>query len=391
MPKNGIAIIGAGMIGAAHAHGYRTYLPRFTEGIEGLSLTTICDENQSLARTTASTYGFDKVESDWKAVLSDPDIGIVSIALPNFLHLDVVLAALEHGKHVICEKPLALNAADALTLYRKSQTAGRCAATVFNYRRYPAVAEARALIASGAIGKPQHLLLQYQCDYAADPNLPHSWRYTRSRAGGGALLDIGAHAIDTARFLIGDVDTVAGALASTTIKERFVAKAATIGHNRVQLSAETRVVDNDDIVSALLSFENGCQGMFSASRVAVGNGNALSFTVSGATGTISFSTTSPGKYDIAQFDGSGQSPFRSVNNRGASPYVSQLLPVPHDGVAVGYAEAFGFMIYDFLSSIAAKEPMRNGSFLDGLRVAEILDAIELAAAQGGAVNIHRAI
>ena len=234
-----------------------------------------------------------------------------------------------------------------------------------------------------------HIALQYQCDYAADPDLPHSWRYTRSRAGAGALLDLGTHAIDMARFLIGEVDEVVGAMSTIAIKRRFVAQGATIGHDRVALSAETRLVDNDDVVSALLRFENGCQGLFSASRVAVGFGNALSITVAGAKGTVAFTTTAPGKYEIAQFDGSGQSPFRVVNNRPSFPYAGALLPVPHDGVAVGYAEAFGFMIHDFLAAVAAGEAMRNGSMLDGLRAAEILDAIDLAAARGGSVPVHR--
>jgi len=286
MAKHGIAILGAGMIGAAHASGYRTYLPRFVGRIDGLSLATICDENESLARALVANYGFAKVSGDWRSVLDDPEIGIVSVALPNFLHLEVVSAALERGKHVICEKPLALNAADARTLSRKAQASKGCSATVFNYRRIPAVAAIRELIAAGEIGAPNQLLVQFQCDYAADPDLPYSWRYARARAGAGALLDIGAHAIDMARFLVGEVAEVAGAMASISIKQRHLALGATKGHDRVALSAETRPVENDDFVSALLRFENGCQGLFCASRVAVGFGNTLSFTVAGTKGQL---------------------------------------------------------------------------------------------------------
>ena len=389
MAKHGIAILGAGMIGAAHAAGYRTYLPRFAGKLDGLSLATVCDENEAMANSLRANFGFARTSRDWKAVLDDPEIGIVSIALPNFLHVESVSLALERGKHVICEKPLALTAVDAEKLYRKAQASNRCSATVFNYRRLPAVAAIKELVAAVEIGAPVQLLVQFQCDYAADPELPHSWRYTRARAGAGALLDVGAHAIDMARFLVGEVAEVRGATAATWIKERHLALGATKGHDKVALSAETRPVDNDDIVSAVLRFENGCQGLFCVSRISVGFGNTFSFSLSGTKGTVQFSTMEPGHYRIARLDNSGQYPFRTVRNRPSTPYVAELLPVPYDGIAVGYAEAFGFMIYEFLAAIAAGKPMPGGTLLDGLRAAEILDAIDLAAARGGSVAVKR--
>jgi predicted dehydrogenase len=263
------------------------------------------------------------------------------------------------------------------------------AATVFNYRRFPAVAEMRALIASGSLGRPLHCLVQYQSDYAADPDLPHSWRYVRAQAGAGALLDVGTHAIDMARFLVGEVAEVVGASTAISIPDRPIPLSSTTGHAKGAVSKERRAVENEDLVSALLRFENGCHGLFSASRVAVGFGNCLSTTVACQKGTVSFDTSSPGGFKVANFDGSGQSSFRTVANRPASPYVSDLLPVPHDGVAVGYAEAFGFMIHEFLSSIAAGRPMANGSFADGLRAAEILGAIEEAAQVGTTTRVAR--
>ena len=379
MLSHGVAIIGAGMIGAAHAFGYRNNLPRFANKLPGLRLATVCDANQALADSMANTYGFEGVASDWKSVLADDGVGIVSVCLPNFLHAEVTAATMKAGKHVICEKPLAVTAADARMLYSVAESANTCSATVFNYRRYPAVTEVRNLIKSGEIGQPVHLLIQYQAEYAADPALPHSWRYERGRAGAGALLDVGTHAIDAARFLCGDVEEVAGAMTAISIKERKLPAETTVGHNRVELSDESRVVDNDDVVSALLRFSSGCQGIFSASRVAIGLGNTLSFVLSGSRGTIRFTSERPGEYQISRFDGLGLSAFSTVPNRPASPYANALLPVPHDGVAIGYAEVFGFMINEFLTSIAERRPMENGSLLDGLRAAEILDAIQTSA------------
>jgi predicted dehydrogenase len=379
MSSNGVAIIGAGMIGAAHAFGYRNNIPRFTKTLPGLCLAVVCDANETLASTMASTYGFERVAADWKAVMLDESIGIVSVCLPNFLHADLTEAAIRAGKHVICEKPLAVKAADARALYKLSKNAPTCAATVCNYRRYPAVTEVRNLIRAGEIGDPVHLLIQYQSEYAADPALPHSWRYERGRAGAGALLDVGTHAIDAARFLCGDIEEVAGAMTAISIKERKLPAGTTVGHSRVELSNESRVVDNDDVVSALLKFSSGCQGIFSASRVAIGLGNTLSFVISGTKGTIRYTSERPGEYQICRFDGSGLSTFATVPNRPGSPYASDLLPVPHDGVAVGYAEVFGFMINEFLVCISERRPMENGSLLDGLRAAEVLDAIQSSA------------
>jgi predicted dehydrogenase len=182
------------------------------ERTPGLRLAVVCDANRGLARATASTYGFEGVAADWKGVIADESIGIVSVCLPNFLHAEVTEAAIKAGKHVICEKPLAVRAADARALYQIAKNASTCSATVFNYRRYPAVTEIHNLIEAGEIGDPVHLLIQYAAEYAADPALPHSWRYQRGRAGAGALLDVGTHAIDAARFLRGNIEEVAGAM-----------------------------------------------------------------------------------------------------------------------------------------------------------------------------------
>ncbi|WP_104663903.1 Gfo/Idh/MocA family protein [Ensifer adhaerens] len=390
MTGSAIAVIGAGMIGAAHAFGYKVAIERFSNTIKGVRLKSVCDANSELATTMAATWGFETIASEWKAVLADPDIGIVSICLPNFLHAEVTLAALAAGKHVICEKPLALDAVTAARIYEASKAAHTVSATVFNYRRIPAVAAIKRLIESGEIGDLVNALVQYESEYAADPDLPHSWRYERDRAGPGALLDIGTHAVDVARFLCGEVEEIAGAIATISIKQRFLPAGASIGHNHVELSNESRRVDNDDVMSALLRFQNGCQGTFLASRVAVGMGNSLSIAITGTKGTVRYSSRTPAHYEIARFDGSGQSPFAIVANNPTLPFAG-LLPVPHDGVAIGYAEVFGFMIHEFLEAIAKGRPMTNGSILDGLRAAEILDAIQQAAGTNHPATVrHRA-
>lgn len=377
MSELGVAVIGAGMIGAAHAAGYHGHQPRLRRRGLDLRLATVCDERENLAKAVADSYGFTGTATDWRKVMADERIRIVSVALPNLLHAEVVGAALSARKHVLCEKPLALSAAEARRLHDQAGQAGVCAGTVFNYRRYPGITEVRNLVKSGEIGDPVHLLVQYQCEYAADPLLPHSWRYVRAKAGGGALHDIGTHAIDTARFLCGEIAEVRGAAASIVIAQRFLPSAHTTGHGRVALSDQQAPVDTDDVVSAVLQFDSGCQGLFTASRIAPGMGSTLSFQLCGTRATVTYSTAVPGEYRIARLGGV----FSIVPNRAASPYVSELLPVATDGLPVGYAESFGFMIAEFLGAIAEGKPFVNGSLEDGLRAAEALDAIMRSAEQ----------
>ncbi|MGK3127746.1 Gfo/Idh/MocA family protein [Pantoea sp. C8B4] len=386
MKTYNIAIIGAGMIGAAHASGYRAHQARLAGPDHQFNLHTICDAREDAAQELSRVWGFAHTSSDWQAVLNNPDIDIVSVALPNFLHAEVAAAALRAGKHVLCEKPLALTAAQAKELTELAASSKGINGSVFNYRRIPAISMIKQLIEQGEIGTPTHLLVQYQTGYAADPLLPHSWRYTESRAGGGALHDIGAHAIDIARFLCGDILEIVGATEDTFIKHRYLPLTANAGHSHVTLSDQSAVVDTDDISSCVLRFNSGCQGLFSASRVTVGMGNTLSFTLTGSKGTVLFNSERPGEFQIARASKESGAFVTRANNP-AFPYLSDLIPVPHDGVAIGYAEGFGFMIAEFMQAVAENRPYSKGNFADGLAVALVLEAIQHAARERRPVSI----
>ena len=386
MPGPGIAIIGAGMIGAAHAAGYRHHIARF--GGLGAKLDAICDANEAQAANLAASYGFERTVANWREVVDDPTIGIVSVCLPNFLHTEVTQAALRAGKHVLCEKPLALRAQEARETWLEAQKAKSVSGTVFNYRRIPAIADIARRVAAGELGTPVQILIQYQCDYAADPLLPHSWRYEFDRAGPGALLDLGTHAVDLARFIMGNVSEVIGAAATISIPERFLPVGATTGHGHVELSDKKAKVDNDDVMSALLRFANGAQGFMTASRVAVGTGNRVQVEVYGTKGTARFTNELPSHFDLAVLGPEGPAPFQRMLNRPSSPYVGALAAVPHDLVPVGYAESFGFMIHELLSAIAEKRPFENGSIEDGYRAAQVLDAIQTASEINAPVTVN---
>lgn len=387
MARNGIAIIGAGMIAAAHANGYRTYAHRVA-GLDA-SLDVVCDTNEQLARSLADTWGFERVEASWQSVLADPCIGIVSVCLPNFLHSEVTDAALKAGKHVLCEKPLALNADRALATWQLAKASTKTSGTVFNYRRIPAIADMQRRLRSGELGEPVQMVVIYQCDYAADPLVPHSWRYEFDKAGPGALLDLGTHAIDLVRFMLGDVDEVIGAASNIAVKARFVPRGATTGHNKVELSDEARTVDNDDVMSALLRMQNGAQAFVTASRVAVGTGNRIHVEVFGTKGSARFSNEMPTHFELAQLVAGESSDFRRMINRPSSPSIAALAPVPHDLVPIGYAESFGFMIHEFLLAVAQGGPLQNGSIEDGFRASQILDAIQASSVQSAPIKINQ--
>lgn len=371
-----IAIIGAGMIGAAHASGYRGHQARLANENFEFALHTICDFREEAAAELARVWGFKHTATKWEDVINNPEIDIVSVALPNFLHAQVSAAALRAGKHVLCEKPLALNANDACELVKIANESEVVCGSVFNYRRVPAVAMIKKFLDDGEIGILSHMVIKYESSYAADPMLPFSWRYRKSQAGGGALHDVGPHAMDVARFLAGDVSEIIGASSETVIPHRYVPMSANIGHSHVQLSDKMEVVDTDDITSCLMKFRDGCHALFTASRVSVGMGNTLTLQLTGTKGTIHFNSERPGEFQIARIDQVGGA-FVTIANNPSFPYLNDWIPVPHDGVAIGYAESFGFMVAEFMQNIVNKKPgVGVNGFRDGFAVAEALEAIQ---------------
>jgi len=385
MSAKGIAIIGAGMIGAAHAAGYRQFAHRFGNG--DTRLKTVCDMNAALAQNLADKYGFEGIALDWNDVIADPDVDVISVCLPNFLHTKVTEAALGAGKHVLCEKPLALTSASARSVHKAAKATKSVSGTVFNYRRIPALADIKARIAAGELGDPVQIIVRFECDYAADPRLPYSWRYEFAKAGPGALLDLGAHAVDMVRFMFGDVAEVVGAISTISIPERHLPKGTAVGHGHVELSDEKAKVDNDDVMTGLLRFVNGAQGVIAASRVAIGYGNLLAVDVFGTKGSARFSTEMPSFFDMAVFDGKVPGNFTRYPNRPSSPNVGELATVPHDLISVGTAEWFGFMIHEFLTAVHEGEPFQNGTIEDGYRAAQVLDAIQKASVENTPVNV----
>jgi len=271
-----IGMIGSGYIGRAHAIAYAqagTVFPLQGELVREM-LAEVGDE---LAQQRAASFGFRRATGDWRQLVADPDIDVVDICAPNFLHQEMALAAIKHGKHVYCEKPLALNAADAKVMVEAAEQAGVRTLVGFNYMKNPTTRLAKQIIANGEIGEVVHFYGTHNEDYLADANKPIDWHCLRKLAGLGALGDLGAHIVNMAHYLVGEITEVSGDMA-TLIPQR---PSPVAGQPPQQ-------VENEDQANALLRFSNGAMGLIETSRIACGRKMGLTYVVTGTKGTLSF-------------------------------------------------------------------------------------------------------
>ena len=315
----GVAVIGAGMAGRAHAAGYRSATTVYDQGLPEVRLVAIADVNPDFATDTARRFGFERAETSWEAVAAADDVDVVSVVVANFLHRPIVEGLLAAGKHVLCEKPMAPTVEDAEAMVAAARASGLQTGVGFVFRRSPAVAAVRDQIASGVIGRPLHFNGHYWCDYGVDPGAPMSWRY-KGGPGSGALSDIGSHLIDLAEFVCGPIRSVRGASLPTVIADRALPLGAAVGHAAAELSDKTEPVENEDLVTFTASFASGATGTLSASRVAYGLANSLGFEVfTGPGRRVRLHRPEPGRPDPGLPAGPGRT----------GP------PVPHAGHAHG--------------------------------------------------------
>jgi predicted dehydrogenase len=269
-----VAVVGAGMAGRAHAAGYRSLHSLYGDAVPGVRLVAVADANRSLADDLAGKFGFERVETSWEAIAEGDDIDAVSIVLPNSEHRAAVAGLVSRGKAILCEKPVARTAVESMAMEADVARAGVIANVAFTHRFAPPVAAVKHLIDVGRLGSPRQLMSRYLSDGGRDADVPFSWRHDLALAGGGSLIDLGAHNLEAARFMLGDIRAIRGAVLSVRIPERHLALGATRGHEKTALSGETRPVTTDDEAMFLAEFENGCVGVFTTSRVATGFKNA---------------------------------------------------------------------------------------------------------------------
>jgi predicted dehydrogenase len=385
----GVAVVGAGMAGRAHAAGYRTATAIHGAGLPEVRLVAIGDVNAGVAKEATDRFGYQRAEAGWEAIAAAPDIDVVSVVVANRLHREIVEGLLAAGKHVLCEKPLAPSIDDAEAMLAAARVSGRHAATGFTFRTSPAINAIREQLESGAIGRPLHFDGHYRCDYGCDPMGPMSWRY-RGPAGSGALADIGAHLVDLAEFLCGPIVSVRGAVLATSIAERPVPLGAVVGHARAAVSDVREPVENEDIVTFTASFASGATATLSASRVAFGHPNGLGFELFAESGAATFDLARASEFGFVDRKApQATSGYRQVLVGPDHPYIAGGLPMDFPGVGHGQNDLFAFQARAFLGQVAGIDGLPPcPSFEDGLHNLRLLQAVvDSAASNGAAVEV----
>ena len=271
----GIGIIGTGFMGKAHAFAYRAALAAFPD-IPVPRLEMIADVNEALASKAAHQYGFARSSADWRTLVNDPRIDVVSITTPNTLHKEMALAAIAAGKHVHCEKPLSPSLVDSLVMVEAAEKAGVATQVGFNYIKNPLLKQARDMIAAGELGEITGFRGIHAEDYMHDPESPYSWRIDPV-GGPGVIADLGSHIIGMARFMLGPIAEVSADV-RTVVTSRPVSRGAT----------ERKDVLVDDVARILVNFWRGCGGTIEANWIATGRKMQLGFEISGAKGSLVF-------------------------------------------------------------------------------------------------------
>jgi predicted dehydrogenase len=387
-PGIGVAVIGAGMAGRAHAHGYRAAPGVFGPDLPPVRLVAIADAHEPFASDTAKRYGYERAETSWEAIAAAPDIDAVSVVVANRLHREIAEGLLEAGKHVLCEKPLAPTVADGEAMAERAAKTDRVAAVGFTFRRSPAISAVREQVTDGVLGPVRHFNGHYWCDYGFAAEAPMSWRY-QGGPGSGALADIGTHLVDVGEFLCGPVRSVRGALLETIIADRPLPLGTAVGHAAgVPVSDERAPVENEDIATFTACFTDGAVGTFSVSRIAYGLPNALGFEVFCTDGAAAFDLGRAAEFTIAD---SSPAPvvngYRQVQLGPEHPYITRGLPMDFPSVGHGQSDFFTYQARAFLDEIAGLDAApgrpRCPRLAEGLHNLRVLDAIVTSAAEGG--------
>jgi predicted dehydrogenase len=373
-PAIGVGMVGYAFMGAAHSQAWRT-VGRVYDLPLAPAMAVLCGRDPARAAAAAEKLGWAAVETDWKEVVKRDDVQVVDICTPGDTHAEIATAALEAGKHVLCEKPLANTVEEAVAMTqaaKRGQARGARSMVGFSYRRVPAIALARQLVAAGRLGTIRHVRAQYLQDWIVDPQFPLVWRLQKDRAGSGALGDIGAHIIDLAQFVTGQRLAGVSGLTETFVKERPLPDGA--GNGPVTV---------DDAALFIGRFAGGALGSFEASRFAAGRKNAIRIEINGSAGSLAFDFEAMNELHFHDHTEHQASPdvagFRRILvTEPSHPYLSAWWPPGHP---LGYEHTFTHQARDFVTAIAdGSDPIP--SFADGLQVQQVLAAVEDSAAAG---------
>ncbi|MBS7615058.1 Gfo/Idh/MocA family oxidoreductase [Candidatus Bathyarchaeota archaeon] len=373
----GVGVLGYAFMGKAHTNGYKKMPVFFYPPPARPRLVALCGRTEEALAEAAKRFGFETYYTDWKALVKDKRIQLVDNCLPNNLHAEPCIDAVEAGKHVICEKPLAGTLKEARAMYEAAEKAGVKHMTAFNYRFVPALRLAKNLIDEGYIGKILQFRAVYLQEWIMDPSFPLVWRLRKSVAGSGALGDLGAHIVDLARFLVGDFASICG-MTETFIKERPLPDDP----------KKKGKVDVDDVFIAMVKFKNNAIGSLESSRFCAGRKNYQRIEVHGTEGSISFNLERLNELEVySKKDKDDRMGFRNILvTESVHPFIEHWWPHGH---IIGWEHTFVHEIHHLVDCIVNDKPVApyGATFYDGLKCQEILSAIEESSEKGKWVTL----
>lgn len=363
-----VAVIGTGMMGKCHCLAFKAVKGIFTDVLEP-ELEIICDIDEESALRKAKEFNFKRVVTDWRNVVEDRNVDLVSVATPNGFHREISVAALAAGKHVYCEKPMASRLEDAEEMARAATNGNRITLLGYNFAQNPILFYAKRLIETGALGEIFDFRGSYDEDYNADPNLPWSWRHSKSEAGLGVLGDLTCHLISISHLLMGEITGL-------------VAKTETIYRQRpiIGLPEKTGNVDNEDLAHAIVKFRNGALGILASSRITHGRKNAIRVEIHGSKGSLFWDQERLNELQVFINDGPRECQgFKTIL---AGP---EHAPFGAFGIAGGHTLGFNdtkvIEVAHLLTAIEGRVKAFP-SFLDGIKMERVFHAIDASARTG---------
>ncbi len=365
-----IALIGYKFMGKAHSQAWRT-VGRFFDLDAQPVMKVVCGRDSAAVAEFAKRWGWENSSSDWRDAVTRKDVDVVDISTPGYTHRDIAIAAAEAGKHIWCEKPLTFTVAEAKDMLAAARKAGVKHMVNFNYRRCPAVALAKQMIDNGAIGQIRHARFTYLQDWLVDPNFPMNWRMRSDAAGSGVHGDLGAHSIDLARYLVGEIGEVVG------MKKTFVTERPAEGTSSGLTATAGEGIEKvtvDDASLFLAKFTGGAIGSFEATRMAPGRKNFNRFEINGSKGTLTwcFEDLNYLDYYSTEDPETARGFRRIIATEGSHPYAGAWWPPGH---MMGYDHTFSNAAAD-LVQVIANDTSFSPCFKDGAQCVAVLEAVD---------------
>lgn len=374
-PALGIGLIGVGWMGRLHSMAYRRVRYHYPDLAYTPRLVVASDTSAERVEFAVRELGYETGTAEWREVVQHPEVDVVSITAPNFMHEEMALAAAEAGKHVWIEKPLGRGLAETAAIEHALRAAGVRSAVGFNYRHAPCVAYARDLIASGEIGRVTHARGAFLNDYGAEPNGALSWRFRRAYGGSGALGDLMSHAVDLLQYVLSPVTAVC-AQVDTFVPRRPVPAAGANTHFAVVEGGEPAPVENEDYAGSLARFENGASGMLEASRATVGPRCGLGFDIHGTSGAVSWDFERMNELRVCLGRSGPAHGYTTVHANSDHGDYAAFQPGP--AISMSYDDLKVTEAALLLRSIATGKQV-GPNVADALSAARVIDAMEASA------------